>query len=82
MDVQLPGIDGLEATRWIRASISAEFTPIVALTAHAMKGDRERAMNAGCDGYIEKPIMPSSFVRQVNEYVACDSTGAGAGPRQ
>lgn len=82
MDVQLPGIDGLEATRWIRASISAEFTPIVALTAHAMVGDRERALRAGCDAYIEKPIMPGSFVRQIEEFFETEVTAAATGMGQ
>lgn len=65
MDIQLPGIDGLEATRRIRASEVSGSIPIVALTSYAMTGDRERAEAAGCDGYIEKPIDPETFVGRI-----------------
>lgn len=65
MDIQLPGIDGLEATRRIRRAEGEEHVPIVALTSFAMTGDRERALAAGCTGYIEKPINPETFVDEV-----------------
>ncbi|MDD1743790.1 MAG: response regulator [Methanomassiliicoccales archaeon] len=69
MDIQLPGIDGLEATRRIRASEVDGNVPIVALTSYAMTGDRERAEAAGCDGYIEKPIDPETFVGRIVTYL-------------
>jgi two-component system cell cycle response regulator DivK len=56
MDIQLPGMDGLELTRQLKASPATRDIVIIALTAYAMKGDEERARAAGCDGYISKPI--------------------------
>ena len=58
MDIQLPDIDGLEATKRIRASETDDAIPIVAVTSYAMAGDREKALAAGCTDYIEKPIDP------------------------
>jgi len=68
MDIQLPDIDGLEATSRIRANAEAGTLPIVALTSYAMTGDRERALAAGCTGYIEKPINPETFVAELEKY--------------
>jgi len=68
MDIQLPDIDGMEATRRIRASESDTVIPIVALTSHAMPGDREMALAAGCTGYIEKPINPDTFMEELEKY--------------
>jgi CheY-like chemotaxis protein len=61
MDIQLPGMDGLELTRRLRADPSRRDVVIIALTAYAMKGDDERALAAGCDGYISKPIDPDTL---------------------
>lgn len=68
MDIALPGMDGLELTRLIKADPRLRHVPVIALTAFAMKGDDQKAREAGCDGYITKPIdtraMPA-LVRQV-----------------
>jgi two-component system cell cycle response regulator DivK len=69
MDIQLPGIDGYEATRRIRASPSNTKVPIIALTSNAMTGDHERALAAGCTGYIEKPINTDTIIREIQKYI-------------
>ena len=69
MDIQLPDINGLEATKRIRASGANGDIPIVALTSYAMLGDRERALAAGCTGYIEKPINPETFITEIEKYL-------------
>ncbi len=69
MDLQLPDIDGLEATKRIRASGAAAEIPIIAVTSFAMAGDRERALAAGCTGYIEKPINPETFIAEMEKYL-------------
>jgi two-component system, cell cycle response regulator DivK len=56
MDVSLPEVDGWEATRRLKAEAATCHIPVIALTAHAMEGDREKAMRAGCDGYETKPV--------------------------
>ena len=65
MDVQLPGMDVLEATRKLKAEPTTRDSPVVAVTSYAMKGDREKALAAGCSGYITKPIDKDTFVREV-----------------
>jgi two-component system cell cycle response regulator DivK len=70
MDIQLPGIDGLVLVAEIRQRAEADAMPIVALTAHAMRGDRERFLAAGCDGYISKPIDISTFADEVKRYLS------------
>ncbi len=62
MDINLPGIDGIEATRRIRASKSDGTIPIIAITSYSMRGDREKMMAAGCTGYFEKPFDPLTIV--------------------
>jgi CheY-like chemotaxis protein len=73
MDIALPGMDGLELTRRIKADARLRHVPVIALTAFAMKGDDDRAREAGCDGYITKPIdtraMPT-LVRQALQQAA------------
>ena len=79
MDVQMPEMDGLEATRAIREyeSHSATHIPIVALTAHAMKGDRERCLAAGMDAYVTKPIRSKELERVIRESVQANSSQHG-----
>lgn len=69
MDISMPDMDGLTATAKIRAMEPIRSVPIVALTANAMEGDRERFIAAGCDGYISKPIDIDTFVDTVREYL-------------
>ena len=69
MDIQLPGIDGLEATKKIKESEKASRIPIIALTSYAMTGDREKALNAGFAEYIEKPINLKTFIADIKKYL-------------
>jgi len=68
MDIQLPGIDGVEALRRLRAEPGTASIPVIALTAFAMKDDRERFLDAGFDGYIDKPINVKEFPEQVRQF--------------
>jgi CheY-like chemotaxis protein len=70
MDLQLPGMDGLELTRRLKADPAYRDIVIVAVTASAMKGDEQRAMDAGCDGYVTKPIDTRSMPALVERYLA------------
>ena len=65
MDIQLPDLDGLEVTRRLRASDMDKAVPIVAVTSFAMAGDRQKALEAGCTGYIEKPIDPEHLLKEI-----------------
>lgn len=67
LDIQLPSMDGYAVARQLRAN--GEEIPIVAVTSYAMAGDREKAIGAGCSGYIEKPINPETFVQQVEAHL-------------
>jgi two-component system cell cycle response regulator DivK len=69
MDLSIPGVDGWECTRRLKADPKTQSIPIVALTAHAMRGDEERARAAGCDGYLSKPISPKKVVEEVRHYL-------------
>jgi len=69
MDMQLPKLDGYEVTRQIKADERLSKIPVIALTAYAMKEDREKTLEAGCSGHIEKPIDPSTFVEEVKRYL-------------
>ncbi len=73
MDIQLPGTDGLTATRLLRANPATRAIPVLAVTAHAMRGDEERILAAGCDAYAAKPIAYKGFLALVSELLA----GAG-----
>ncbi len=65
MDVQMPKMDGLEATRILKAYATTSDIPILALTSYAMKGDEERTLEAGCDGYITKPIDIKELLKRL-----------------
>jgi len=69
MDISLPGIDGIEATQRIKASTGTSHIPIVALTANAMRGDRERFIAAGCDDYLPKPISTAELLGMLKKYL-------------
>jgi two-component system, cell cycle response regulator DivK len=69
LDIQLPGMDGYATARELRTHPGLATTPIIALTSYAMAGDREKALAAGCTGYIEKPINPKTFTEQIEHYL-------------
>lgn len=69
LDIQLPGMDGYEVARELRHRPSLADTPIIAVTSYAMPGDRERCLDAGCTGYIEKPINPGTFADEIEAYL-------------
>ena len=70
MDIRLPGMDGLELTRRLKADATTKDVLVVALSANVMNGDEERARAAGCDGYVEKPIEIVSLLQTVAELLA------------
>jgi two-component system cell cycle response regulator DivK len=69
MDINMPDVDGYTLTAQIRAMSGFESVPIVALTANVMRGDRERSLEAGCDGYIQKPIDIDILPQQIERYL-------------
>jgi CheY-like chemotaxis protein len=69
MDIHLPGMDGLSVVREMKADPRTAPIPILALTAHAMRGDKDRFLEAGCDGYISKPIDVKTFIAAIEEYL-------------
>jgi two-component system cell cycle response regulator DivK len=75
MDLQLPGIDGMEALRRLRESSRTADIPVVAVTAQAMRQDRERALDAGFNGYVEKPISVRAFPDQVRRFLSGGEVG-------
>lgn len=72
MDLQMPGMDGFELTARIKADPATRGIPVVAVTSYAMKGDQEKALAAGCDGYQTKPIDTAAFPAVVARYLAAD----------
>jgi len=70
LDIQLPFMDGYAVARTLRSNRDLAQVPIVAVTSYAMVGDREKALESGCTGYIEKPIDPDTFVAQVERYLS------------
>lgn len=82
MDIQLPLMDGYAVAREIRASRELDRVPIVAVTSYAMVGDRERSLAAGCNGYIEKPIDPDTFMSEIEYYMKAGTQAQDAPKRQ
>jgi two-component system cell cycle response regulator DivK len=70
LDIQLPEMDGYEVAVALRAVGELALTPIVAVTSFAMPGDRERALAVGCNGYLEKPIEPATFVEEIERILS------------
>lgn len=79
MDRSLPKLDGLEVTRRLKSSKEFEKTPIIALTAHAMRGDKESALAAGCAGYIAKPINVRTLAGEIELYLGGRGGDVGSG---
>jgi CheY-like chemotaxis protein len=69
MDIHLPGMDGLSVVREMKSDERTNRIPILALTAHAMRGDKDRFLEAGCDGYISKPIDVKTFLSAIEQYI-------------
>ena len=78
MDVQLPGQDGLELTRRLKSTPTTRDVVVIALTAHAMTEDRARALDAGCDGYVAKPIDTRTLAEELNAIVHAARAAAGS----
>ena len=70
MDIQMPVMDRIEATKVLKADDATKEIPILALTSFAMSGDEQRILEAGCDGYISKPIDTGGFMKKVEEYLS------------
>ncbi len=77
MDIRLPGMNGLTATRKIRSDKALKDIPVVALTSHALDGDEERARQAGCNGYIVKPLDTRSFLESLSEFFDTTTPSCG-----
>ena len=69
MDIQLPGIDGYEVTRQIKAKPELKHIPIIAVTSYALSGDDVKAYEAGCNGYVAKPFSPRALLAKIREYL-------------
>ncbi|HXX11199.1 MAG TPA: response regulator [Burkholderiales bacterium] len=69
MDIQLPGLDGYEVTRRIKANAALSHIPIIAVTSYALSGDDQKAFAAGCDGYVTKPFSPRQLLAKIREFL-------------
>jgi two-component system cell cycle response regulator DivK len=78
LDIQLPGMDGHEVARTLKRNPALRAIPIVAVTSYAMTGDREKCIDAGAEGYIEKPIDPDTFAMEVEAFLAGPGDGVSA----
>mgnify|MGYP002725497481 CR=1 FL=1 len=72
LDIQLPKMNGYDVARQLRRDSTLASIPIIAITSYAMPGDREKALDAGCNGYIKKPINPDTFLAEVESYLSED----------
>jgi two-component system cell cycle response regulator DivK len=70
MDIQLPGLDGYEATRQIKANTDLEHIPIIVVTSYALSGDDVKAFEAGCNAYVSKPFSPRELLAKIREYLS------------
>jgi two-component system, cell cycle response regulator DivK len=70
MDIQLPGLDGYEATRRIKANPALGHIPIIAVTSYALSGDEAKAVEAGCDAYVSKPYSPRALLAKIREFLS------------
>jgi CheY-like chemotaxis protein len=80
LDIQLPSMDGYAVARELRMIPALRHTPIIAVTSYAMAGDREKSLAAGCDGYLEKPINPDTFVAEVERFLPPNQKGTQHDP--
>jgi two-component system cell cycle response regulator DivK len=76
MDIQLPGLDGYEATRRIKGNPALRHIPIIVVTSYALSGDDVKAFEAGCDAYVTKPFVPRELLAKVREFLGRAETGA------
>ncbi len=72
LDIQLPTMDGYAVARELRKNAGLDSVPVIAVTSYAMTGDRELALESGCTGYIEKPINPETFAKEIEAYIRTD----------
>ena len=70
MDIQMPEVDGLEATRRLRADASMSNIPIIAVTSYALSGDDVKAFEAGCNAYVSKPFSPRALLAKIREFIS------------
>ncbi|OPY71526.1 MAG: Polar-differentiation response regulator DivK [Syntrophorhabdus sp. PtaU1.Bin058] len=77
LDIQLPVMDGYAVARQLRTNAELSRIPIIAVTSYAMTGDREKTIEAGCNGYIEKPINPDTFLQQVEKHLVATGIKGG-----
>ena len=82
MDVQLPGVDGYEATRRIKRNVALRQIPIIAVTSYALSGEDVKAREAGCDGYVAKPFSPRALLGKIREYLREGSPGSSSRERR
>lgn len=75
MDIQLPGLDGYEATRRIKANPALRSIPVIAVTSYALSGDEQKARDAGCDGYVAKPFSPRALLEKIRGFLPAGAEG-------
>ncbi|HEX3865530.1 MAG TPA: response regulator [Gemmatimonadaceae bacterium] len=82
MDISVPELDGWEATAILKADLATKHIPIIAVTAHALPGDKERSREAGCDGYLAKPIPPAMLIAEIDRRFGRQNPSYAPVPRQ